>query len=154
MSSKYKYVVKTITFEGKRYYVRGKSEQEAIRKLGALEAELKSGTRILNQKTTVQKWAKEWMEVYINPKNITAKSIEMYQQKLDNYILPEIGSMRLCDVRDTHLKKLLNKANSSFSTAQKVKIVMQALFKQARKSKLIQYDPSEDSILLASHILH
>lgn len=144
MDSKYKYVVKTLTFEGKRYYVRGKSEQEAIRKLGSLEAELKSGTKVLNQKTTVQKWAKEWMEVYVKSKNITPKSVEMYKQKLDNYILPEIGTMRLCDVRDTHLKKLLNKANSSFSTAQKVKIVMQALFKQARKSRLIQYDPSED----------
>ena len=68
----------------------------------------------------------------------------MYQQKLNNYILPEIRAMRLCDVRDTHLKKLLNKANTSFSTAQKVKIVMQAMFKQARKSRLIQYNPSED----------
>ena len=30
--------------------------------------------------------------------------------------------------------------NASFSTAKKVKIVMQATFKQARKSRLIQYD--------------
>lgn len=84
------------------------------------------------------------MDVYIKPKNITNKSIEMYQQKLNNYIIPEIGSMRLCDVRDTHLKRLLNKANTSFSTAQKVKIVVQAMFRQARKSRLIQYDPAED----------
>ena len=64
MSDKYGYVVKTVVYEGKRYYVRGKTEQEANRKLGALEAELKSGTKILNQKTTVKKWAKEWMYMW------------------------------------------------------------------------------------------
>lgn len=57
MSNKYNCITKTLTFEGKRYYVRGKTEREVARKLGALEAELKSDTKILNQKTSVQKWA-------------------------------------------------------------------------------------------------
>jgi len=68
----------------------------------------------------------------------------MYRQKLDHYILPEIGAMKLCDVKDIHLKRLLNKANSSYSTAQKVRITLQAMFRQARKSRLIGFDPAED----------
>ena len=141
---KYGYVTKSIVFDGKRHYVYGRSEREAVKKLRDLEKELYTNGQKLDGNTTVKKWSEEWIEVYVKPKDITAKSLAMYQQKLDNYILPAIGAMRLQDVRDTHLKKLLNKSNSSKSTAQKVKIVLQAMFKQARKSRLISYDPAED----------
>lgn len=141
---KYEYVKKSTYFNGKRYYVRGKTEREARKKLAALEAELAANGDKLDGKTTVRKWSEEWVDVYVKSRDITAKSIAMYQQKLDNYILPEIGTMRLCDVKDIHLKRLINGCNSSYSTAQKVRVVTQAMFKQARKSRLIPFDPSED----------
>lgn len=144
MPKKYDYICKTTTFNGKRYYVYGKTEREARKKLAQLEVELATNGGKLDGTTTVSRWAKVWLETYIDVRDITKKSGAMYHQKLNKYILPEIGSMRLCDVKDVHLKKLLNKANSSWSTAHKVKIVLQALFKQARKSRLIPYDPSED----------
>lgn len=141
---KYGYVKKSTYYNGHRYYVYAKTEREARRKLVALQAELEANGARLDGTTTVKKWSQDWMEVYVKSRDITAKSAAMYRQKLDKYILPEIGAMRLCDVRDVHLKRLLNKANSSYSTAQKVRIVLQAMFKQARKSRLIPYDPSED----------
>lgn len=142
--STYDYVTKTLTYSGKRYYVRGKNEREALKKLVQLEKNLESGVKNLNEKTTVKKWAEEWMDVYVKPRDITQKSADMYQQKLSRYILPEIGSMKISDVKDTQLQKILNGANTSWSTAQKVKITLQAMFKQARKSRLIIFDPSED----------
>lgn len=143
--AKYSYVTKTITYDGRRYYVRGKTEKEAARKLGALEAELKAGTRTLNSKTTVKRWAKEWIEVYVTTRDVTKKSARMYQEKLDNYILPIIGSMRLADVRDTHLRRILNECaeTRAWSTVQKVRLVLKSMFQQARISRLITYDPAE-----------
>lgn len=143
--AEYNYVRKSIVYEGKRYYVRGKTEREALKKLATLEAELKAGTRTLNAKTTVKRWSKEWMEVYVSTRDATKKSVRMYKEKLDNYILPAIGSMRLIDVRDTHLRRLLNDCATehSWSTVQKVRIVIRAMFRQARVSRLITYDPAE-----------
>lgn len=141
---KYEYVVKTKQVDGVRYKAYGKTEREALRKLDSIIFEVRQNGQKLDGNTTVRKWAKEWLEVYIDVREITAKSAAMYHEKLDNYILPAIGSMKLKDVRDTHLKRVLNGANSSKSTAQKVKITMQAMFKQARKSRLIAYDPAED----------
>lgn len=141
---KYEYVKRSFTFEGKRYFVYGKSERDAQKKMIDLKIELQKNGIRLDGSTTVRKWAQQWLEVYIDPSDITAKSAAMYRQKLDGYILPAIGHMKLKDVRDTHLQKLLNKANSSKSTAQKVKITLQRMFKQARKSKLIAFDPAED----------
>ena len=116
----YQYVRKTTYYNGKRYYVRGKTEREARRKLAALELELQTNGTKLDSTITVKRWAAEWLTVYVNSRDITKKSAAMYRQKLDHYILPEIGVMKLCDVKDIHLKRLLNKANSSYSTAQKV----------------------------------
>lgn len=140
----YGYVKKSFMYEGKRYYVRGKSERDAQKKLVALQVELKTSGKKLNGKMTVKAWSEKWLEVYVDHKKATAKSIEMYHQKLKTTILPEIGSMRMEDVRDTHLQELLNKANSSYSHAQKVRIVLHAMFKRAAKSHIIPYDPSED----------
>ena len=107
-------------------------------------AEVMAHGQVLDGSTTVRKWAAQWLEVYVAPRDATPKSLEMYRQKLDRYILPAVGSMKLRDVRDTHLQKMLNAANSSRSTAEKVRLVTQALFRQARKSRLIPWDPAED----------
>lgn len=141
-------VRKSLYYDGVRHWVRGKDERDALRKLAKLEAELSStGGRLMDGAITVKKWSEEWMDVYIKPLDITDKSIAMYRQKLDHYILPAIGAMRLKDVKDIHLQKLLNSANTSKSTAQKVKITLQKMFKQARKSHLIPFDPAEDLVL-------
>jgi integrase len=142
--AKYDYVVKTKQVDGVRYKAYGKTEREAQRKLDDILFEVRQNGQKLDGNTTVKKWSKEWLEVYVDTRDITGKSAGMYHEKLKKYILPAIGSMKLKDVRDTHLKKVLNKANTSKSTAQKVKITMQAMFKQARKSRLIPYDPAED----------
>ena len=41
--TKYKYVRKTMTWEGRRYEVTGKTEAEAMEKLGALKETLRRG---------------------------------------------------------------------------------------------------------------
>ena len=142
-----KYFRKTKQIDGHRYIAYGKSEREAQKKLDDILFEVRQNGQRLDGNITVRKWSKEWLEVYIDPKDITDKSRSMYQQKLNRYILPEIGDMRIKDVKDTHLQKLLNKSNSSKSTAQKVKIVVQKMFHQAYRSRLIAYDPAEDLIL-------
>lgn len=140
----YTYVRKSFYHEGKRYCVTGKTDREAQQKLRDLQKEVYSTGLKLDGSTTVKQWAKTWLETYVDTRDITAKSAQMYHDKLKAYILPEIGSMKLKDVKDTHLKRLLNNSNSSKSTAQKVRLTLQAMFRQARRSRLIAYDPAED----------
>ena len=154
-SKKYEYVRKSIYWEGKRYFVRGKTEAEAYKKLGELKAALKRGEVGISNNMTVKHWSEEWLKNYITPKvttqggsgkrGMTAKSHITYTQKLDGYIFPAIGPMKLKDVKDIHLRRILNKeAGRSFSHVSKIRMVMQKMFSQARKSHLILYDPSED----------
>ena len=141
---KYDYVRKSVVWEGKQYEVRGKTEKEALEKLAELRASLKRGEKVVGENSTVDRWYQEWKETYKVPAGITAKSLKMYDEKYNGYIRPIIGKMKLKSVRDIHLQKILNaEAGKSFSHVTKLKMVMQGMFRQARISRLIVFDPAE-----------
>lgn len=145
---KYVYVRKTFYFEGKQYEVSGKTEKEAVEKLALLKQSLKRGERTIGAESTVDAWYKEWKSTYKDKSGITSKSLGMYDEKYNHYIKPAIGKMKLKSVKDTHLQKILNEqAGKSFSHVSKLRMVMQAIFKQARISRLIIFDPSENLVL-------
>lgn len=141
---KYSYVRKSVVWEGKQYEVRGKTEKEALEKLAALKVSLKRGEKVIGENSTVDHWYKEWKNTYKASAGITAKSLQMYDEKYNGYISPVIGKMKLKNVRDIHLQKILNEeAGRSFSHVSKLRMVMQGMFRQARISRLIVFDPAE-----------
>lgn len=145
---KYTYIRKTLTWEGRRYEVRGKTEQEACDKLSELLSDLRQREFSTNGETTVDQWFLQWLETYKAPSGITRKSLGLYHEKYQGYIGPAIGSMKLKNVRDLHLQTILNtQAGMSYSHVSKLRMVMQELFRQARRSRLIIYDPAEGLLL-------
>lgn len=151
--SKQEYVSKSFRYNGRQYNVKGKDEADALQKKAEKLAALKRGEEKLKP-VTVKAWSELWLETYIKPKvrkpgapklkgTMTEKSYEMYEQKLNNYIIPEIGRMKIADVKDVHLQRILNKeAGGAFSSVSKIRMVMKAMFKQAYASRVIPYDPS------------
>ena len=138
------YIRKTARFDGVRYQAYGKTEAEAVAKLAEKLAEAKQGLKTTGGNMTVSAWFEEWLVLYKKPKGLTEKSLSMYRQKYDGYIRPRIGGMRLKDVRDVHLQRILNgQAGSSASSVKKLMMVMREMFKRARQSRLIPYDPAE-----------
>lgn len=141
---KYTYIRKTITWDSRRYEVRGKTEQEACEKLADLVVSLKRGEFAASGQTTVEQWFQQWMQTYKIPSGITPKSLRLYDEKYNGYIGPAIGQKKLQDVRDLHLQTILNtQAGRSYSHVSKLRMVLQELFRQARRSRLIVFDPAE-----------
>lgn len=146
-------ISKSFRYEGKVYNVKGSSEKECLEKIAEKKAMLKRG-EFKPKAITVQAWAETWLETYLKPKvrkpgapklkgSMTQKSFNMYDEKLRGYILPAIGRKKLADVRDSDLQRILNdQAETSFSHASKVRMIMKAMFKQAYVSRQIMYDPS------------
>lgn len=140
----YNYIRKTKCVNGRKFSARGKTELEAMTKLAEKIAAAQRGEEFLGGSMTVNAWYKQWMELYKKPKGLTAKSLGMYDEKYKNYIKPRIGTLRLQDVKDVHLQRIMNEqAGMSISHAKKIRMVMQELFKRARQSRLIPYDPAE-----------
>ena len=135
---------KTMRYNGKQYQAYGKTEREATLKLAEKVAALKRGEITIGGTMTVDAWYKQWKATYKDPKDITGKSLGMYDEKYNKYIKPRIGNIRLQDVTDVHLQVIMNEqAGMSDSHCKKVRSVLQQLFKRARQSRLIVYDPAE-----------
>lgn len=141
---KEKYVRKTATYEGKRYEAYGITEADAYLKLAAKIEAAKRGEDKINHAMTVNAWYAQWKATYKEPKGLTAKSLGMYDEKYNGYIRDRIGHLKLKDVKEIHLQQILNdQAGMSHSHVHKLRMVMQEMFKRARQSRLIQYDPAE-----------
>ena len=138
------YIRKTARYNGKKYEATGKTELEAMTKLAEKLSAVKRGEEIVSGSMTVNAWYKQWMELYKKPKGLTAKSLAMYDEKYNGYIRSSIGHMKLKDVRDVHLQRILNgEAGRSASHVKKLRMLLQEMFKRARQSRLIPYDPAE-----------
>ena len=74
------YVAKSKQVDGERYWAYGKTEREAQRKLDDIIFEVRQNGQKLDGNTTVRKWAKEWLEVYIDTRDITKASAAMYHR--------------------------------------------------------------------------
>lgn len=137
----YNYIVKTFTFDGVRYKVRGKTEEEAIKKKLEKIAELEAGQ--INSNATVKQWATTWLDTYVKPRGLTPASYRMYEDNLKNAILPAIGNTKLNKVTELQLQKILNtRTGMSFSHANKLMIVIKAMFRQAFSNRIIPFDVS------------
>jgi integrase len=142
---KYEYLTATFTAgtrpDGKpnRIYVRGKTKPELKDKLA--EAKRLYGLGIDLADTTVRDWSERWMRVYMANKSETQRA--HYQTKLDKDILPAIGSMKIKDVRRSHLLELLNAyAGGKKGTVVKIRIAVERLFKDAAAEGLIERNPA------------
>ena len=142
---KYRYIRKTVTWNHHRYEVRGKTEQEACDKLADLITTLKQGDLALaGSNLTVDQWFAQWRDTYKAPSGLTPKSFGLYDEKYRGYIGPAVGHLKLTEVRDLHLQTILNtQAGRSYSHVSKLRMVMQELFRQARRSRILLHDPAE-----------
>ncbi len=79
---------------------------------------------------------------------MTDKSFSTYRQKLNGYILPAIGCMKMKDVREPHLQRILNdKRGRSFFHVSKLRMMIQAMFARAYSARIINRDPAANLVL-------
>lgn len=140
---KYEYESHTFYYENKQYKAYGKTKAEAIKKAALMEAALERGEAGISGKMSVKRWADEWMDTY-KKGTVTDKSYANYERHV-KLLTDAIGNMKIKDVRDVHLQKILNaRAGKSKSDMEKLRNTIQAIFKRARISRLIPFDPAEE----------
>lgn len=136
------YYHKNFTYEGRRYHISAPTEKALMVKYGKMLQQLADGSLTINQNSTVARWAEIWLDTY-KAGNMTPKSFLTYRQKLDGYILPAIGRMKMKDVREPHLQRILNdERGRSFSHVSKLRMVIRGMFARAYSAGIINRDPA------------
>lgn len=161
-SKEYKYIRKSFVADGKQYIVCGKTEAEAVEKLAAKKEAVRRAELTKGVNYTIEDWADTWLTTYVKPKvrkpgqpkkkgTMTQKSYEMYEDKINGYIIPALRGKKLRSVTDTMLQGVLNQqAEMSESHAKKVRMILRAMFSQAAFSRIIPFDPAVKLTIPAS----
>lgn len=138
------YYRKTFTYDGKRYSVRATTPELLYEKLAKMKADLKNGTTVVNGNTLVKQWAFEWLDTY-KKESVGKRAYDRYVGRLNNILIPAIGNMRIKDVRQVHLQRVMNGLKGkSKDHAVKTRQMLYSIFDKAKKSKMILENPAED----------
>lgn len=132
------------THNGRRYYVRAKTEKEAWQRAAEKKRDLEAGIITVNGKTTVQRWSEEWLETY-KKNSVRTAAYERYKSILKNYLNKTMGNVKMQDVRPVHLQKILNTIQDmSADHAKKVRETFFMVFDLARINGIISTNPAAD----------
>lgn len=138
---KYDYV-KTFTFDGKRYKVRGNSEKDAIVKMANKIRDLEEGKVVVSNTMKVREWAVKAVETYKT--NQADETRKKYVQRMNHCILEHIGDMQLKQIKPLHCQNVLNlQAGNSKRQINEVHQTLNFIFKTAVNNQLILKNPAE-----------
>lgn len=128
---------------GKRRSIYAKTKIEIKNKL-AEKIKEDQDNKSIAKRYTVTQWYEEWMSVYKIPV-IRPSTRKYYEGIFTRLVLPELGSMYLEDVRQIHVKALINKLNDKgyqWETQNKTRILLSDLFNVAIENNYILNNPT------------
>jgi integrase len=151
----------------KRYYVvyrtpAGKQKWEggfdtkgaAQTRLTDVLGEIQAGTHFEPSEMLFKDFADRWLKNRINIEGSTSEGYESY---LTAHIKPELGDVKLKDIRYTHVQEMISKLAQkkakgrenplSANTIKKMITMLKTLFHTAVKNRLIRINPAEDAEL-------
>lgn len=99
----------------------------------------------VRKRMTVRRWYTEWMEVYKVPV-IRPNTKRHYEHIFDALILPELADMYLDDVRQIHIKGLVNQLEErgyQWETQNKVRILLLDMFNIAIENDYAYRNPAK-----------
>ena len=131
-----------VRINGTTIWITAKTEQEYMEKVVRL-----SGGNVMpvsKPKHPFGEYALTWLNVFSRP-NVERVTSVSYEQQLKNYILPVLGEMNLEDITPADVQKIFNNMGKRMKqeSKNKVKIVLNQIFKMAMNDDIIAKNPLE-----------
>lgn len=143
MSINRKKIRREVEVHGVKVWVTADTEQEYVNKLLNLAG---STNRVPEEKHPFRGYADRWFTVFSKPNvaNVTALT---YERQLIHHIYPVLGELNLEDITPTDVQRVFNHMadDAKQETKNKVKIVLNQIFKMAIDDGLILKNPLHSS---------
>jgi len=121
----------------KWFSVKG-TKQAAEQKLTELLERARTGQVIEPSKLTLGQWLDEWLESAIKPPHKRIGTYETYRSDIKGHLKPKLGSIRLWDLRASHIQAYYDQSPLAAATLQKHHAVLSNALKQAERQGLVQ----------------
>ena len=141
----YGYLTKAITLpNGKRKYFRAHTKRELDRKVLDFRIAMAQHKVVVDETMTVTELATIWLEQVKKP-TVREQSYANYENLMRHHLLPAIGEMRVCDVKQINIINVLNNHGYNTKDANRRLLVgIRSLFKFALDNDLIAKSPVPD----------
>ena len=96
------------TVDGKRKTVYGNSFEEVRQKLNEILNDIAKGTYIEPNKYSVEKWLRDWLELYALP-TVKQSTYISYEGYVRLHIVPELGDIKLTSLDLGDLQRFFKK---------------------------------------------
>ncbi|MBQ3374731.1 MAG: site-specific integrase [Oscillospiraceae bacterium] len=145
MPAKQKKADKKVTLtlpDGTRKYFYGRTKKEAEQKRDEAKRQIAGGIDVGNN-MTFKELADIWLREYMAKKKLHECTKASTKGIFDRYLLPELGHMKLRDIKPAHIDLMLLKyADLSKSTQSKILIYAGAVFDKAIENGIIPRSPT------------
>lgn len=129
-----------------------KSKRDAETALADLVTQMRSGTWTDDKGTTVAAWLDVWLER--KEKNgLRPASVSVYRQHIQDYLKPNLGSLRLRDLRPGHVADMLDRLQDaegkkgtklSPNSITRIHACLRSALSTAVKMRLVTYNAARD----------
>ena len=124
---------------GRRKYVYGATQQEALRKKADAEAKLRRGGVLAPDQYSVGALLEEWLETIAKP-TVRASTYRSYEMHVRVHIAPALGRVRLNKLTSQQVQRWLNERQEgglSPSSVQRVRATLRRALNQAMRWDLV-----------------
>ena len=119
-------------------------KEEAEKEKYKVIAQLENGTYVVYTNVTVQVYMEYWYEFVIKDRLNSEGSVDTYRNSIFNHIIPNIGNLKLVDLKKGHIKKLYKHVfDYSPSVAKILQTVVNTALKDAVTKKFIPDNVAE-----------
>ena len=141
-----KNVTVTLTLpDGTRKYFRGKTRKEAEKKRDEAKLKLAMGVNV-GDNTTVKGLAETWLRDY-KEKEVRESSYLTISRAVTCHIIPELGSLKVREVKPAHIKHFMNSMSDLAHNSQRnILGITRAVFNVAVENEMILRNPCVGSI--------
>ena len=122
-----------------------RTRKEAEKTLREFQNDVETGRDPFPSDTTVAEWAGQWLGS-TTVRRLTDSTRRRYEQIVRDFILRDLGTMRVADVRPRHLKKLRQDLSEEMSpsSVNQVRAVLSGMMRAAEAADLIESNPVKD----------
>ena len=127
------------TEDGKRKYVYGDTQKEALEKLKNAQREYEQGVLVTGPQQTVKQYLEYWIED-VQKTKIRLTTYQVYRSILRNHLIPGLGHIRLQKLTAQHVQSFYAKRQREGCSASRVRnihVVLHNALGHAKRLKLV-----------------
>jgi integrase len=131
--------------DGKRRQVRKAgfaTKRAAEEALTELLDDLRTGEYAHDERQTVGEYLAAWIEVKV-ANGLRATTERSYRQHIRDHLVPQLGRLRLRDLRPGHVEAMLRTVKAGPTTRRRVHATLRSALSDAQRRQLIPYNPAD-----------